>query len=156
MIIFGRPITKRCWNHETDEAIHNIFQKNPCKNTLHLYNQGSTLAKTWDINGRRISNAHLWSVISMPIWYIISYMHMCITMIIIKIISLRIHTKVQATTLSFFIHTWRNSLFQQLNINYGRNVIWPNWSVDETSQKLSIPIKPSNHNKAEELLTTVN
>jgi len=57
----------------TDEAIHNIFQKNPCKNTD--YNQGSILTKTWDINGHRISNTHLWSVISTPIWYAYVYYH---------------------------------------------------------------------------------
>ncbi len=34
---------------------------------------------------------------------------MCITTITIKIIPLRIHTKVQATTLSFFIHTYYKS-----------------------------------------------
>jgi hypothetical protein len=36
-------------------------------------------------------------------------MRMCITMIAIKIIHLRIHTKVQAMTLSFFIHTYDKS-----------------------------------------------
>ena len=94
----------------TDEAIHNIFQKNPCKNTD--YNQGSTLTKTWDINGHRISNTHLWSVISTPI----SDMRMCIsiTMITIKIIPLRIHTKVQPTTIYIYssnlAHTWVYSI----------------------------------------------
>jgi hypothetical protein len=33
------------------------------------------LTKTWDINGHRISNTHLWSVISTPIWYAYMYYH---------------------------------------------------------------------------------
>jgi hypothetical protein len=83
----------------TDEAIHNIFQKNPCKNTD--YNQGSTFTKTWDIDGHRI-RIHTYGRSSRRQYD----MRMCITMITIKIIPLRIHTKVQVTTLSFFIHTY--------------------------------------------------
>jgi hypothetical protein len=104
----------------TDETIHNIFQKNPCKNTD--YNQGSTLAKTWDINGHRISNTHLWSVISMPIWYAYVYYHDYY-----KNNSPKNPYKSTGYDTQF-LHPY----LEKLPLQTVKYKLWPKWFVDET------------------------